>query len=902
MRDLGVLWQRCQSGQITEWEYQRYLLIDSVQYFDNEIIDLSWDRGLTYDNFSVGNAISAKLTCIFIPKPMHIISDNAPVKLFLRIATADDGMTDWHEFGTFYVHLRTQEFDKLKLDCYDAIRYLETPYLDGTETVNWPIPCTEAMVPILRHLGMELDPRTQLNPAFFAEEPEGMSMREALRHIGSMHAGNWHITEENRLRLVQPVNAPPVYGITRGSLKRITSSNPERVGKVIIERRHDDEGTFEAGDGDDAMRLWNPWGTQPISDYVYSVLSVYRYNTFDLQSVEIDPAVELGDPIDVEGVDANLWQVAYSLRVYANIIIPPDSEIREVDEFGGGFGPPGGGRTVMPHLVWDFNEQPITVEQTETEIAAIDVDVTVAGNAQGHFQLTFMSDRAAEVHVRIYDNGNQQLYSPTVFQAKKGFNQLGIPHSYIRLRRGLHLFTVTMQTRAGWINIGTRALKYSIDLFAADVEPITHDIRDVAIRQPVFALEPTDVYAIAMSRDEEIEDGEPAAAHSYPIVIRARYLAGQRYTGRDFNAHWAFPAIEAKELAIEFDGVYQRLAGQEKSALVTKDKPEIFWTDGDDVLWTQYGDEAHTRRQIAQDVLSVSVCRGWNALDFPDYDLGLIAAYIKRGGTVAYRVYINTPSTPGAWMPEEEIEEAGDGNSYVHVHRLNDYRIGFAVTGINKEFVSEKYLAGQGLKPEHNALAISTISNFWTKPDEYPALALTDIEFIDNFNVIITGNYPFALRSGRNTHANNLSVSQGGNRAISGLWVEDGKLRLELANPVSPYADITLTAHELTFLQYDIGGIKPYWPSTGLVIPGTPLGIAERNAVSIRAEASFTLEEIVRSTHEQAERNALSIRAEAAYIQERVNYPTHNQPGEHNALSIRAEAIFRLTPIGVDPL
>ena len=578
----------------------------------------------------------------------------------------------------------------------------------------------------------------------------------------------------------------------------------------------------------------------------------------------------------------------------------------ENSTYDSGSGGGGGWGEVTPKLYWDYNKEPIRVGQLEQQVAKIEVDATdILGTAQGHFQLTFMSNRDTEVAIRIYDNDVQQLYTPIYKQVKRGYNELPSPHFYIELVDDIHIFTVTMQARYGECYIEARQVAYSIDLFATERPPVFHDVRDVSIFEPEGRNQQREVYAIVMSDENK------------PAVFKTRYAAGRLIRGRDLTRVWLLDDISNPvQLAIEFDGVFTLPIGNEIFNLITKEKPQLFWTDEDDILWTQYGNEINTRRQLAENVLTISTCRGWNSREHPDVDTGLIVAYIKQGGIVAYRCFMNTPALQGVWAGEEILTEAGDDNTYVHVHRLNDYRIGFAVTGIDKEFVSERLLSGQGIKPEHNHIGISTITNFaqlrTTEPVTSPLILHAEFFNNDRYRVVITGNYPFALKSDINPHNLNLSITQSGaNKPITSLEIIDGALHLTFSATVSPSPDTVVRANALTYLQYILeDGQRPYWPNADITIPGEPLrySFPEHNVIGIRAETRFEQIRINYPSRElPGEHNVIGISANVAsftHTHIAYNYITHEQPpGEHNKIGISAAVVtFNMVPIGTDPL
>ena len=760
MRNLGTLWQRCQSGEITSWEYQRRLVVDNVQYYDDSIKDLSFNRALLFDRLNTGNVISSELNAVFYPYEWHIIPQHAEITLYIRIATANS-FTDWFEFGTYQMQRPVFEDKKCRITAYDGLFYIDVDYLDGTEPPSdiWPKPCTIAIQKILDYMEVQLDPRTELNSAFFVEKPENMTMREVLRYIASQHGGNWCLTEENMLRLVVvSSNEPSLWHIDRSMLKRETRSESHKIDRVTVMIGNEERDTFTAGVDFPKFEyvFFNPFGSQAVANHVYETLKNYEYNTFSLQSVEIDPALELGDPMDVEGVPVNLWNVAYTLRLYADITIEQELEGGELMPGGGGGG--GGRMAHVPRLFWDYNEKPIRIEQTKQQVTGIYVLVDTAGDGRGNLIISFMSDRDTTVYIRLYDNEVQALYSPIIAQVKKGYNEVGIPHSHIRVLTGLHYFTVTMQTVAGWCNISTRQAMHSIDFPGYVAEFLLPNTRDITLRQPEYALEPTDVYIVFLE-DEKDDRGE-VIRENIPSVLRARYHKGRWYIADDFTRLYSLELDGIIDIALEFEGIFRRLEDDELFTLVTKNEPQILYVDSRNRLWAQIGQFGEPEL-LADNVLQMSACQCFNSEEFLDYDDGFVAAYIKRGGTVHYRrrLGIAKGSQYEVWENECQLTEAGTGNSHVHVHRLNDYRVGFAVEGCNKLFVTKRTYVGMATPVEHvrfnfnvqkhliSCLPADTWGDDLFPYEKNVTWTLSNSE--DKLHLYITCNYPLLFRGNR---------------------------------------------------------------------------------------------------------------------------------------------------------
>ena len=340
MRDLGTLWERCNNGDIQkgEWDYQRRLTIDGVVYHDEDIIKVTHDKGLVANSFSVGNTISGSIKATVIPHTDHTVRRNGKILLELRIATLYDGATDWFEFGHYYINSAKREKDKWTIDGYDAINQLETPFV--TSNTNWPQSCTNAINQILSFLSIDLDPRTSINSSLQIQDPTEFTMREVLGYIGGLHGGNWYITETNKLRLVIPSLGTKVATVLPGNTKKLVDSGVMNFDKVILKFSSSVKDKYTSGSGRNELEVYNPWGTQSTADSIRSILSNYDYYPGEYKSTEINPAIELGDTIEIDGKLVNLWQVNYSTRIYADIYIPDQTDkYRDTYDFtvGGGY-------------------------------------------------------------------------------------------------------------------------------------------------------------------------------------------------------------------------------------------------------------------------------------------------------------------------------------------------------------------------------------------------------------------------------------------------------------------------------------------------------------------------------------------------------------------------------------
>jgi hypothetical protein len=288
-----------------------------------------------------------------------VIPANAEVRLLIRIDTDEHGATAWNEFGTYYIHNRDREQNRLRINCYDKIRMLEVPF--DVSDMPWSTPSTDVLNMILEYLDMELDPRTIIDvprPVNLHSEMN-ITMRQVLKNIGVMYCGNWHITHENKLRLVVPEALGESQAlISRANSKKVILGESRRFEHIIIRHGSLPYEVVSAGGGPHTLTIFNPWAGRTVVNFVHSILSQYTYNAMEADSVEIDPAIELGDIITVKDehdntITTNLWQIAFGTRLYANIIHPADSEGGEQNETGGFLPTQGTGVTNLPSADWD---------------------------------------------------------------------------------------------------------------------------------------------------------------------------------------------------------------------------------------------------------------------------------------------------------------------------------------------------------------------------------------------------------------------------------------------------------------------------------------------------------------------------------------------------------------------
>lgn len=163
--------------------------------------------GGEFKDFTIGECAAREIDVTV--KPTTPIPRMAQIAVSYRLVLGAEA-SEWLPGGVFFVDSRKEDrlTGWIALHGYDAMLKSEAVWWDPTEGAGeWPMPMTTAVADIARIMGVEVDQRTAINPAFKAEYPNDLTMREVLMNIAVAHMGNWRITGEGKLLLV-PMGLP----------------------------------------------------------------------------------------------------------------------------------------------------------------------------------------------------------------------------------------------------------------------------------------------------------------------------------------------------------------------------------------------------------------------------------------------------------------------------------------------------------------------------------------------------------------------------------------------------------------------------------------------------------------------------------------------------------------------
>lgn len=324
MRAMSKLWHDCANYVISrnEWEYQRRITIAGVVYSDDQILSVEQSRGVIDGTLSIGNTVSSELIASFIPNdvPQEINLEDE-VKLEVRIKTLYDGATEWFPFGTFYIDEAVMDGVYLKISCFDKLAFLNKPFKGGSS-----ISSSEALDIILSEAGLTLDNRSVLGN-YQLKNANRLTSRQVLGYIGSLNAGNWYVTEENKLRHIVPgVNPNSILTIGKDNTKKLATKPIMSFGKITVKTSTDQAISYSAGSGPGEFEVYNPWGNQDMADRILSVMNGYKIYPGDVGSTEINPAIEIGDTITVDGNKVQLSLVNYNARMFLSLVSPTKTD------------------------------------------------------------------------------------------------------------------------------------------------------------------------------------------------------------------------------------------------------------------------------------------------------------------------------------------------------------------------------------------------------------------------------------------------------------------------------------------------------------------------------------------------------------------------------------------------
>lgn len=438
-----------------------------------------------------------------------------------------------------------------------------------------------------------------------------------------------------------------------------------------------------------------------IANNILGAINQFSYTPYTAH-VPLDPALQVGDILEftggqaVEGKKSVITSIDLKLSSSMTIKgVGENPRLKAIQDSGGDSSEEIAEISKdiskingsINSLIYDFNTEPIVVGQEETTVAMIPYYVTQDVDVEGHLKLNFKANGPSHLIIRFYDDQVEELWSPIETDIVKGDNEIGIPHSYLDRKVGYHSAFVTVQCTLSSFVLDTRGVYFTINAgsYAEPSDDLSMDVLDLSMRQLLESNGPDQIWFVGL------ENGEFTLSHrnydptnKQRIEITGVYNAGKALTG-----------------ACEFDGEWVLRLKENKYTLETQDKPWIFWTNTENVLFGQIGDLESTRVTLDHDVINVSACKGYSSTIYKAQDQGLVVAYIKSDGTAWYRQYVfNTDKAQKIWMDAVQLDDSKWTG--IKVTRLNDYRLSFELTSAtdNLWLITDRTYVNQAMRPE----------------------------------------------------------------------------------------------------------------------------------------------------------------------------------------------------------
>lgn len=351
----------------------------------------------------IGQANAGQVTLTIRPRD-EAIPRTAKIELFTRLADMDHlsgtlrEASEWIPKGVFYIDTRRADAKTgtLTIHGFDAMLKASPNYIDTEEESGlWPRKARVVVEDIAYRMGVELDEQTVLQDYDVGFMPL-TSGREILRWIAAMHGGNWVITDAGKLRLVPLVAAGD--GVDLGTDMEEFETAPEFAPFTGVQFYYEDKDTVFAGNDEGrVLQAECPWATQEIADAVLENIRGYVYRPYEATRAVLDPAVEVGDPVLVNGTDSVLasCNTTFNALMVSDISAPNDEEIDHEYPYQD----PNRNRTRREIAKAKADIQ-IGVDQINAIVAGINGELSKLELAVGSIELA-VSDPSADGHVSL---------------------------------------------------------------------------------------------------------------------------------------------------------------------------------------------------------------------------------------------------------------------------------------------------------------------------------------------------------------------------------------------------------------------------------------------------------------------------------------------------------------------
>lgn len=332
--------------------------IAGVDYGQDKIVSLSTSGGLFAEGtLGAGGAVAGEIDLqLYGPGSIPKMAKLIPYYRFV----AGNQVSEWIQKGVYYIDTRSQDGNVLTIHGFDDMLKAEQVWYPD-QSLEFPMSMQAAATEIAGIMGVTIDSRTQFNALYQVDYPANdWTLRDILRFIAAAHAANWVMTDLGQLRMVPIYEIPDTtsylvdeYGnaITFGGVRILVGESTgtgtdtsiyvgQRAASLTVSPQFeaitmvrvfvDDNNVYQAGtETGRVLEVDCPYGTQEMANIMLSQVEGFQYQPMTATDALADPALELGDAVNVGGVLATAVQTAitFDAMMAMDISAPGQEEI-----------------------------------------------------------------------------------------------------------------------------------------------------------------------------------------------------------------------------------------------------------------------------------------------------------------------------------------------------------------------------------------------------------------------------------------------------------------------------------------------------------------------------------------------------------------------------------------------
>ena len=332
--------------------------IAGVDYGQDKIVSLSTYGGLFAEGtLGAGGAVAGEIDLqLYDPGSIPKMAKLIPYYRFV----AGNQVSEWIQKGVYYIDTRSQDGNVLTIHGFDDMLKAEQVWYPD-QSLEFPMSMQAAATEIAGIMGVTIDSRTQFNALYQVDYPANdWTLRDILRFIAAAHAANWIMTDLGQLRMVPIYEIPDTtsylvdeYGnaITFGGIRILVGESTgtgtdtsiyvgQRAASLTVSPQFeaitmvrvfvDDNNVYQAGtETGRVLEVDCPYGTQEMANIMLSQVEGFQYQPMTATDALADPALELGDAVNVGGVLATAVQTAitFDAMMAMDISAPGQEEI-----------------------------------------------------------------------------------------------------------------------------------------------------------------------------------------------------------------------------------------------------------------------------------------------------------------------------------------------------------------------------------------------------------------------------------------------------------------------------------------------------------------------------------------------------------------------------------------------